>query len=761
MKLNLIITILIIILFNCCTNPDQIIIDLTTPWKFNKGDDINWAKPEYEDDYWDNINPTIYWENQGYEDYDGYAWYRIKFYLPTHMKMRAYLKDTVQFNLGKIDDTEQTYLNGYLIGQNGKNIPENIKKHFDAFENDSTAFNKNRLYKLHVNDARLLWDKENVLAIRVHDHYLNGGMYSNEKNISIKDIKDYIVFNINNNTYNFESRDHLFATCNLFNISKKENFYGELKIVIKNVETNKIVYENTNKIKIKPEKNIEIAYDYKLNSSQKHIAYYKFEEKNSHIEIDIHEEIPYILTPEEPVEPRINCAKIFGSKIGAPIIFTVATSGKRPMRFYSNNLPSGLNLDSIQGILTGRIWESGNYYFTVSASNEHGETKETIRLKVGDKIALTPPMGWTSEYVWGTDIDSAKILNTAKAIKESGLINYGWTYVNIDDGWQDTSRNNEKNELFGNQKFSNIKILCDSIHMLGLKVGIYSSPGQYTCAGNLGSLNYAFLDIWTWYLWGIDFLKYDWCSYENIARDKSIEELQKPFFIMNRALSQLRKNVVYSICQNGIGEVWKWGELTGGNMWRTSTDVKFTWKNILNNGFSLSDLADYTKQGHWNDPGLLLLGSEKKDINKKYLTVDEQYSYMSLWCLLSAPLILSCDIEKLDDFSMSLLTNNEVIAINQDILGKQAKKIFTENNIEIWIKPLSDGSHAIGIFNLGKEDINYTLNLIDIGFEEEYIIRDLWRQKNYEPTISKFEVQIPYHGVVLTKFTKNIPALVQ
>ncbi|MFC2138792.1 glycoside hydrolase family 27 protein [Bacteroidota bacterium] len=762
MKSFLIVPILFIILIlNSCTNPEQITIDLNSPWKFNKGDDINWAKPEYEDNYWNNINPAICWEKQGYEDYDGYAWYRIKFVLPSHMKMRAYIKDTVQIYLGKIDDTDQTFLNGYLIGQNGNNVSESKMDLSSDFEKDSIAYTINRIYKLHVDDERLLWDEENVLAVRVHDHYLDGGMYSIDKSISMKDIKDYIVFNINNNAYDFKSRDHLFATCNLFNKSNKIKLSGDLEIKIENIETNILVYENIVKVEIEHKKNVEIAYDYKLNSSQRHVATYSFKEKNSHIKIALNEEIPYLLTPEEPAEPRINCAKVLGSKVGAPILFAIATSGKRPIRFYSNNLPPGIMLDSITGILSGRIWEIGNYYITVSVSNEFGNTQENIRIKIGDKIALTPPMGWTSEKVWGANIDSTKILQAAKAIKSNGLINYGWTYVNIDDGWQDITRNNEKNELLGNDKFKNLKSLCDSIHNLGLKAGIYSSPGNYTCDGNLGSYNYAFLDIWTWYLWGIDFLKYDWCSYENIARDQSLNELQKPYLLMNRALSQLRRNVIYNISQNGMGEVWQWGEYAGGNMWRTSTDIKYLWKSILNNGFNQTDKASFCRPGHWNDPGLLLLGSEKTEMQKSYPTINEQYSYMSLWCLLSAPLILSCDLDNLDDFTLNLLTNNEVIAINQDYLGKQAKMIFSENDIEVWLKPLFDGTFAVGIFNQGKLDVDYTLNLQDIGFEGEYMIRDLWRQEEYGKFMGEFDMQIPSHGVVLTKFIKSIPDIQQ
>lgn len=747
---------LLVVIVYSCTNPNQIEIDLSQSWKFKKGDNLEWANPEFNDSNWDNIDPSVYWEKQGHEGYDGYAWYRIKFFLPYSMKIRAYLKDSIQIVLGKIDDTDQTFLNGKLIGQNGKIIPYKKSGKIDSFEYDSSAYSYYRVYKLNVHDARIRWDKENTLAVRVHDHMIDGGMYSKQKSISMLDIKDYLIINANAQPFIFKSRNHLSKNLKIKNISVKHKFEGLLKISIINVEKDTIVFEKLMKIKLRSNEETSIPFNFYISDQDMLLAEYTFREKNSRIINTYVEEVPNILTPEPPKTPKINGAKVFGVKPESPFIYTIAATGERPMRFYTERLPYGLMLDSITGMISGKLFIPDEYNTTLIAKNKLGIDRKNLKIIVGNKIALTPPMGWNSWNVWGLSVDSAKVHQAAKSMKSSGLINHGWTYINIDDGWEAPARTPE-GELLGNEKFRNMRALSDHVHALGLKIGIYSSPGPRTCGGYLGSYNYEYWDIWTWYKWRIDYVKYDWCSYNQIAKDNSLKELQKPYIYMSKALSYPKRDVVFSICQYGMGEVWKWGEEVEGNLWRTTGDIVDTWESMSEIGFNQYDKTEYAKPGHWNDPDMLVVGwlGWGENIHPTRLTVNEQYTHISLWCLLSAPLLLGCDLTKLDDFTLGLLTNDEVLAVNQDPLGKQATRIFKDGNIEAWSKKLEDGSTALGFFNRGEEIIEYEFMLIDLNLEGNFIIRDLWRQKDIGVINESLKIRIPGHGVMMTRFIRK------
>ena len=342
-------------------------------------------------------------------------------------------------------------------------------------------------------------------------------------------------------------------------------------------------------------------------------------------------------------------------------------------------------------------------------------------------------------------------------------------FVNIDDGWEAPQRT-ESGELLPNEKFPDMKALADGVHALGLKLGIYSSPGPKTCGGYLASWEHELQDAQTWASWGIDYLKYDWCSYGNIAADNSLEELQKPYKIMRKCLDIVNRDIVYSLCQYGMGDVWTWGAEVGGNLWRTTYDINDSWSNMANIGFSQDKCAPYAEPGHWNDPDMLVVGQVGwgPDLHKTRLTPDEQYTHISLWSLLSAPLLLGCDLSQLDDFTLNLLTNDEVIAIDQDPLGKQAVKVKEENGTQVWKKELQDGNIAVGLFYTGENSpdemfewnnetitrkVSVTLDELDVGGKQK--IRDLWRQKDIGTTDATLEADVKYHGVVLVKLIRE------
>ena len=340
---------------------------------------------------------------------------------------------------------------------------------------------------------------------------------------------------------------------------------------------------------------------------------------------------------------------------------------------------------------------------------------------------------------------------------DKGLTDYGWNYINVDDGWQAAQRLST-GEIIPNEKFPDMKALGNQLHREGLKFGIYSSPGAKTCGGFLGSLGREAQDAMMYFNWGVDYLKYDLCSYsDNIAGDTTLYAQQKPYITMRDELKKHQRDMVYSICQYGIHDVWKWGEQMNGNLWRTTEDITDTWESLYSIGFSQTNNAAYAHPGGWNDPDMLIVGMVGwgESLHPSNLTPYEQYTHISLWSLLSAPLLIGCDMSKLDEFTLNLLKNREVIAIDQDELGTQAKRIINAKNIQVWLKPLADGSSAVGIFNMSEKYKSYNLMLKQIGIDKAIAVRDVWKQKNIAQSVQDITFNIPPHGVRLIKIIKG------
>ncbi len=475
----------------------------------------------------------------------------------------------------------------------------------------------------------------------------------------------------------------------------------------------------------------------------------------------------YILTPPPPESPHINYPRVYGAGTGKPFLFRIPASGKRPMKFSAEGLPAGLKLDANTGVISGNVFRTGTYKVTVTAENAKGKDRQEIKFFIGFKLALTPPMGWNSWNCWGISVDHDKVLAAADAFVNSGLADHGWMYINIDDGWEAEKRT-DKGELLPNQKFPDMKSLAGKVHTHGLKLGIYSSPGPKTCGGYLGSWKHELQDARTWASWGIDYLKYDWCSYGNIAKDQSLPELQKPYKIMRKCLDNVNRDIIYSLCQYGMGDVWKWGAGVGGNLWRTTYDINDSWASMAGIGFSQDKCSPYAGPGHWNDPDMLVVGQVGwgPTLHQTRLTPDEQYTHISLWSLLAAPLLIGCDLSQLDDFTLNLLTNDEVLAVDQDPLGKQAVKVKDADGIQVWKKQLQDGSITVGLFYTGtsapEEALQWndkiktrkiTVNWDDLHISGKQNVRDLWRQKDLGVFEDTFEAEVNYHGVVLVKIS--------
>ena len=485
-----------------------------------------------------------------------------------------------------------------------------------------------------------------------------------------------------------------------------------------------------------------------------------------------------ILTPKPAATPRINGPKIFGVRPGSPFLFTIPATGERPMTFTAKGLPKELKLDAATGRITGVLKKAGEYKVTLSAKNALGMAQKPFRIIVGEDIALTPPMGWNSWNCWASAVDQEKVLRSARAMAASGLAQHGWSYINIDDTWQG-KRGGKLNALQPNDKFPDIKAMCDEIHALGLKAGIYSTPwvtsyGRYAggSAENpegiwpgppangaprnkkilpyaVGKYSFATNDAQQWAAWGIDYLKYDW----NPIEAPQVEE-------MRGALRATGRDIVLSLSNNSRSRLIDIAPEVSrlAQAWRTTGDINDSWVSMSGIGFKQDEWARYARPGHWNDPDMLVVGQVGwgPKLHPTKLTPDEQYTHISLWCLLSAPLLIGCDMEKLDEFTLSLLNNDEVLEIDQDTLGRQATQVSGQGDLKVYAKPLDDGSWAVGLFNTGQESATASVLWAELKLSGSQRARDLWRQRDLGAFNDKFDAAVPSHGVVLIKVTPNV-----
>ncbi|MEA1848703.1 NPCBM/NEW2 domain-containing protein [Chryseobacterium sp. MHB01] len=493
---------------------------------------------------------------------------------------------------------------------------------------------------------------------------------------------------------------------------------------------------------------------------------------------------PYILTPKPPATPRINSAGVYGVRPGSPFLFRIAATGDRPMIFSAKKLPEGLKLDPETGIITGKIDSKGTYEVELSAKNAKGSVSKKLRIEAGDRIALTPTMGWNSWNCFGHEVSADKVKRAADALVKTGLVNHGWNYINIDDSWQfnrdgkdplfQGKMRDENGYILTNSKFPDMKNLGDYIHGKGLKMGIYSSPGPWTCGGCAGSYSYEKQDAESYAKWGVDYLKYDWCSYGGVIDGLPGNDANKvtslafqgggdpekgvrPFRLMGNLLKQQPRDIVYNLCQYGMGDVWKWGDEVHAQSWRTTNDITDTWASVKNIALAQEKAASYAKPGNWNDPDMLVVGVVGwGNPHQSRLKPDEQYLHISLWSIFSAPLLIGCDLEKLDDFTLNLLTNDEVIAVNQDALGKQGVCLHTIGELRIYVKELEDGGKAVAFANFGREKVKLPYkDFKKLGISGTQTVRDLWRQKNIADINTDKEslsLDIPAHGVAYYKF---------
>ena len=489
-------------------------------------------------------------------------------------------------------------------------------------------------------------------------------------------------------------------------------------------------------------------------------------------------------------------------------------TGERPITLAEKILPSalppGLTFDAGTGNVTGSVTAkgaSGRYQVTFEAANAAGKAEASVDFVIGDTIALTPPMGFNTWNHFHRDISDAKIRAAADAMVSSGLANHGWTYVNLDDCWQ--GERDAAGNIQGNAKFPDMKALGDYIHSKGLKFGLYSSPGPKTCAGFAGSGGHEDQDARTYAAWGVDYVKYDLCSYGGViqahtrqfieanlpddadtykatlraaealrrmptaqrspeqaeqlktlegqlkifeasidpARRKQFDlaEQQAPYRVFGQALAKVPRDIVYSFCQYGLANVWGWGASLGGNSWRTTGDIEPNWKSMSGIGFRQNGLEKYAGPGHWNDPDMLEVGNQG-------LTPDECYTHLTLWSMLAAPLLIGCDMTAMDPFIVSLFTNDEVLAVDQNGDGRQGYRLRQDGEQEVWIKPLTDGTAVfVALFNRGETTAQVGVKWAELKVPADLPVRDLWRQKDLPTSPDGIVLPVAAHGAELLR----------
>jgi len=370
-------------------------------------------------------------------------------------------------------------------------------------------------------------------------------------------------------------------------------------------------------------------------------------------------------------------------------------------------------------------------------------------------LAATPPMGWNSWNWFATTVTDKDIRQAADLMVSSGMRDAGYVYLNIDDTWE--GKRDANGVLHTNDKFPDMKALADYVHGKGLKLGIYSYPGDKTCAGFEGSLGHEQQDADLYASWGIDYLKYDLCGFRSYMNEvapgdklKQDELMRSAYEKMHKAILKTGRPMVFSLCQYGFDSVWQWAPEVGGNLWRTTGDINSTFDRIILIGRGQAGLGKYAGPGHWNDPDMLEVGNGK-------LTPDENRTHMGMWAMLAAPLLAGNNLSKLTPEVKAILTNRDVIAIDQDSLGKQANRIFAEGPVEIWSRLLSNGDVALAVFNFGEDEAflrGISLHLDQAGAADGWKAYDVWSGKNLGKIDNNYKFSLDRHASLLLRLSR-------
>jgi alpha-galactosidase len=367
------------------------------------------------------------------------------------------------------------------------------------------------------------------------------------------------------------------------------------------------------------------------------------------------------------------------------------------------------------------------------------------------EVAQTPPMGWNSWNFFAGRVTDQDIRNAADQLVATGMKDAGYVYVNIDDTWE--GDRDADGVLHSNSKFPDMKALADYVHSKGLKLGIYSSPGPQTCAHFAGSMDHELQDAQLYASWGIDYLKYDLCSYRPVMQQQAPDDKAAQMRLMiaaydkmNKALKEAGRPIVYSFCQYGWDAVWEWGPSVGANAWRTTGDISANWQSIYSILNEQAGLAKYAGPGHWNDPDMLEVGNGK-------LSLAENRAHFSMWAMLAAPLLAGNDLPNMKPEIKEILTNRDVIALDQDRLGHEATHVYSDGEVDVWARHLSGGAMAIAVLNAGSDRYSshpFHLDMAKLGLHGRQEGKDLWTGKDITLT-DNMPLEIASHDILLVR----------
>ena len=461
--------------------------------------------------------------------------------------------------------------------------------------------------------------------------------------------------------------------------------------------------------------------------------------------------------------PVFHGAQVVGNYPNTPFIFTIPTTGARPITFEVKNLPAGLLLDPSTGIITGNVKTPGEYKLKVTATNSKGNSEEEIKIVIGETLCLTPAMGWNSWNVFTKTLDEKMVMDMADAMVNTGMRDLGYQYINMDDFWHADTRDSIGRPVPDPKKFPHgMKYLSDYVHSKGLKLGIYSCAGNMTCGRRFGGYTYEEIDAKTYAEWGIDLLKYDYCY-----APPTTKTAEARYSKMGAALKHSGRSIVFSICEWGFRHPWKWGQQAGGQYWRVSPDIMDSWKFPSIWVFSMKAILNreeklwkYAGPGHWNDPDMLIVGNYGKGLATggnglyKGMTDVEYQTHFSLWGMFAAPLLASNDLRSMNEATAAILTNAEMLAINQDALGEQAKPVYKMGGIRVYLKHLSNGSLAVAVLNTSSSEKKFALKASTLGLHDTWNMRDVWKHEDTGMLKEKLSLNIKPHQTMVFKLGK-------
>jgi alpha-galactosidase len=499
-----------------------------------------------------------------------------------------------------------------------------------------------------------------------------------------------------------------------------------------------------------------------------------------------------ILTPPPALSPRINGPKVYGVRQDKIFLYRIPCQGERPLRFQADGLPQGLYLNSETGIITGRVsLTEGEYFVTLTAENKHGKAERPFKIKVGDTIALTPPTGWNS---WGghmVNVSDSIMRKATDLFVKGGLADVGFQYIGVDDCWMRLSQEmydareeravkrqeaydfkstgtigpvrDQNGNILPNGKFPDMKALTDYIHSFGLKAGMYSGPGKVTCQRWAGSEGHEKADADQYAAWGFDLLKYDLGpgkKQEDIYKKRIPGFRSKDYWTpMANYLHAQDRDIVFNLCQYGMYEPWKWAPAIGIQTWRTGGDLNHNVQDYFIQALEIAGpLRDYSKPGQWNDPDFMYIHRIKSHLKMGEPSVEipldtnQRYQFATLWSIICAPYFFSCDIENIDEFTIRLLANADLLNINQDELGHVAEVVRNQNNQVVMVKRLADGSKALAVFNRdAKQESVIDVSWDGIGVPDAQQVFDAWRQRDMGVYKRGISVRLSPNGVGLFK----------